>query len=163
MKAYWIRVSYAKLWLGLSLAKLYKTVHIWIIFRLFLFTFVCYLVQHYIFLSRTTNLYILGKISLAEEDVDQFNNIAGKINKLKSVRKKKVIFLVRVSENYNGLKTVKEIDVLGKVNKENVNFSDEETSWNNTPLTLKCWLVLKTPLSEPWSEQSMCTCHGGMK
>jgi hypothetical protein len=86
------------------------------------------LVQHYIFLSRTTNLDILGKISLAEEDVDQFNNIAGKINKLKSVRKKKVIFLVRVSENYNGLKTVKEIDVLGKVNKENVNFSDEETS-----------------------------------
>ena len=65
------------------------------------------MVQHYIFLSRTTNLDILGKISLAEEDVDQFNNIAGKINKLKSVRKKKVIFLVRVSENYNGLKTVK--------------------------------------------------------
>ena len=76
----------------------------------------------------TTNLDILGKSSLAEDDLAQFNNIAGNINKLKLVKKKKVIFLVRLSGNYNGLNTVKEIDVLGKVNKENVNFSDKEKS-----------------------------------
>ena len=60
--------------------------------------------------------------------MDQYNNIADKINKLQSVKKKKVIFLVRVSNNYSGLKSVQEIDVLGKVNKENVNFSDDEKS-----------------------------------
>ena len=62
----------------------------------------------------TTNLDILGKSSLAEDDLAQFNNIAGNINKLKLVKKKKVIFLVRLSGNYNGLNTVKEIDVLSK-------------------------------------------------
>ena len=79
-----------------------------------------------LFLFRTTNLDIFEKHELADEDVEEFNSIAENINKLQSVKKKKVIFLICLARNYGGLKTVREIGFLGKVNVENVNFSDEE-------------------------------------
>ena len=74
---------------------------------------------------RTTNLDILD-IALAEENVDHYNRLVDSINKLQSVKKKKVIFLARLGTNYKGSKLVKVIDIISKIKSESVQFSDKE-------------------------------------
>ena len=84
-----------------------------------------------VFYSRTTNLDVLDPISLTEEDVDKYNSLVEGINKLQSVKKRKIQFLVNLGEIYPGVKKVYKIDVIGKVKTvktDNVQFSDDE-SW----------------------------------